>query len=138
MIDFYVGYLHRLQHEDKQTLGSLVIYCGTEIVFTCKTLELPWKQNKQFISRIPSGVYQVKQRHSDTYGLHWHVQNVKDRDLILIHAGNYHQDTEGCICVGRDHIDINGDGYRDTTSSKQTMRALNNAIPVNHYKLVVI
>ena len=138
MLDSYVAYLHRLQEDDKQTLGALVVYCGTEQVFNCKTLELPWKNNQPFISRIPSGVYKVRQRHSDTYKNHWHVLGVKNRDLILIHAGNFHRDTEGCICVGKDHIDIDNDGYRDLTSSKNTMKALNNAIPVNTFKLIVI
>lgn len=138
MLDRYVAYLHRLQPDDKQTLGAMVAYCGTEEVFHCKTLELPWLKNQPFISRIPSGVYTVFKRYSETYGNHWHVRDVQGRSLILIHAGNFHRDTEGCICVGRDHRDIDNDGYKDLTSSKATLRAMNNAIPVNQFKLVVI
>lgn len=138
MIDFYVAYIHRLQQDDKQTLGAFVAYCGTEQIFSCKTLELPWRNNQPFISRIPSGVYTAERRYSETYGNHWIIKDVKGRSLILIHAGNFHRDTEGCVCIGRDHVDIDNDGYRDVTSSKATLRALNNAIPVNHFKLVVI
>lgn len=138
MLNFYRGFLHRLQEDDKQTLGVLSVYCGTDLVFSCKTLELPWRSNKRNISRIPSGVYDVSRRHSDTYGDHWHIKNVYKRDLILIHNGNYHRDTEGCVCVGRDHHDINNDGYLDTTSSVATLHNLNNSIPVNHFRLMVI
>ena len=127
-MDFYRAYLVRLDSDDKQTLGALTVYCGTDKVFECKTLELPWLNNKPFKSCIPKGEYKVKYRHSETYGHHWIVQDVEDRDLILIHFGNFHRDTEGCICVGRDYRDIDSDGYRDVTSSKVTMRALNNAI----------
>ena len=137
MIDYYVAYLHRLQEDDKQTLGALVAYCGTEQIFSCKTLELPWLNNQPFISCIPKGEYVAQKRFSDTYGWHWHIKDVDSRYLILVHAGNFHRDTEGCVCVGRDHVDIDNDGYKDVTSSKATMRALNNAIPVNQFKLIV-
>ena len=138
MIDYYVAYLHRLQKDSKQTLGGMVVYCGTNEVFSCKTLELPWLDNKPFISCIPPGEYTVQKRYSDTYGWHWHILDVEGRTLILIHAGNFHRDTEGCVCVGRDHRDIDNDGYKDLTSSRATMRQLNNAVPVNTFKLVVI
>ena len=138
MIDCYTAYLHRIQEDSKQTLGALIAYCGTDMIFNCKTLELPWRSNQRNVSRIPSGVYVVRKRYSDTYGNHWHITDVYKRDLILIHNGNFHYSTEGCVCVGKDHIDINNDGYKDVTNSKKTMRALNNAIPVNQFKLLVL
>ena len=138
MPDYYRGFIHRLDSDDKQTLGALVIYCGTDKVFECKTLELAWRDNKPFESCIPAGTYTVERRYSDTYGDHWILRDVEGRSLILIHHGNFHRDTEGCICVGRDYYDLDHDGYRDVTSSKATMRALNNAITVNKFKLTVI
>lgn len=138
MIDCYVAYLHRLQSEEQQTLGSLVAYCGTNEIFSCKTLELPWRNNEQFISRIPPGEYRVVRRESQQYKQHWHVKDVRGRELILIHPGNFKKDSSGCILVGRDIRDIDGDGWRDVTSSKPTMRQLNNVIPVNNFKLVVV
>ena len=137
-MDKYVCTLTRLIDEDKQTLGALNLFCGTDLVFSCKTLELAWLNNIQFESCIPKGTYKVKRRHSSTYGDHWHIVNVADRDLILIHAGNYHRDTEGCIIVGREHLDIDGDGYRDVTSSRKTMREFNNALASNYFELRVV
>lgn len=134
----YRAVLSRLERDEKQTLGHLTLYLGTDEVFDCKTLELAWKYNKPFDSSIPSGDYIVKKRWSETYGNHWHIQDVPDRDLILIHSGNFHRDTEGCICVGRDYYDIDRDGYRDVTSSVNTMKALNNVLAATQFKLTVL
>ena len=137
MINYFKATLTRLQSDDKQTLGALALYFGTDEVFSCKTLELPWLDNAPYISCIPEGKYTVTRRESQTYGKHWHVQNVSDRTFILIHHGNFHRDTEGCICVGRDHHDIDNDGYLDVTSSKATMRALNSVVTANQFRLTV-
>lgn len=116
----------RFKQDDYQTLGDLTID-GDE--FTCKTLELPWLDNQRNISCIPAGTYQVEKRNSDKFDDHFHLLSVPDRDLILIHHGNYKKDTEGCILVGKEHIDIDGDGHEDVTSSKDTMKELNSILP---------
>lgn len=134
----YVAVLSRLEREDKQTLGALNLYSGTDLVYSCKALELQWNDNKPFESCIPTGTYRVKYRESDTYGKHWHILEVPDRDLILIHAGNYHRDTEGCVIVGREILDIDGDGYRDVTSSRKTLREFNNALQATSFELRVV
>lgn len=133
----YSGILKRSIYEDKQTLGALVICHGAEPIFLCQTLELPWRNNEPFNSCIPLGKYQVERRHSPRYGNHWEILGVKDRDLILIHGGNFHRDTEGCVLVGKDLIDIDRDGYKDVTSSRTTMRHLNNVIEFNTWMLTV-
>lgn len=122
--------LTRLDQDDKQTLGVFTLFDGTDVVFQCKTLELPWLDNAQNISCIPAGDYVCKRRHSVRYGHHFKVESrhggeVRGRENILIHYGNFHRDILGCILLGRDHIDINADGYRDVTSSRATMRQLN-------------
>lgn len=137
-MDTYHGTLYRTSSDDKQTLGTLSIFCGDELVYQCKTLELAWRDNKAFKSCIPCGKYRVKARQSATYGDHWHIQDVCGRDLILIHHGNYHRDTEGCVMVGQSFADINADGYRDVIRSKATMRAINNAIRSTYWDLEVI
>jgi hypothetical protein len=124
-------YLKRIEYDNKQTLGELIY--GE---FKCKTLELPWLNNERKISCIPSGEYNVIKRVSAKYGNHFYVTNVEDRSYILIHAGNYHQDTLGCILVGRAHQDINNDGHRDVTQSKPTMTQLNRLFP-NEFKLII-
>ncbi len=64
----------------------------------CRTIELPWRNNRRMISCIPEGRYQLVRRlyhrHGDQIGL----LNVLHREAILIHPGNSAQDDlRGCI-----------------------------------------
>lgn len=112
----------RLTKTDKQTLGVFTLYNdkGDEI-YRCKTLELPWKDNQRQKSCIPTGEYNVIARTSQKFAKHYHIQDVPNRDYILIHTGNYHTQILGCILVGADFKDLNGDGEKDVTSSKVTL-----------------
>jgi hypothetical protein len=113
-----------------QTLGELTVlkneYCP---LFKCKTLELPWLDNKRRQSCIPVGDYEVVKWTSPTFGDCFHITNVPDRDLILIHPANFRSDLLGCIAVGEKHTDINGDGNRDVTNSKATLKMLLTLLP---------
>lgn len=127
------------RYYDKQTEGELEVFKDDgEKVFECKTLELPWLDNQRQVSCIPEGVYDVVPRTSPKYGEHLHVTNVTDRSLVLIHHGNYagsvnpntkRSDIRGCILVGKSHIDLDGDGLKDVTSSKVTMKELMKIAP---------
>lgn len=115
--------LIRLLQEKVQTLGSMLFYDDNlNLVFDCKVLELPDRQNKISISRINAGKYICKLRYSPKYKWHYHLQNVEGRTLILIHFGNYYTSTRGCLLVGNSFADINKDGYKDVTSSKKTLK----------------
>ena len=129
-------YIKRTDYEDKQTLGNGTVVDNGKPVFFFKTLELPDRGNQKRISCIPKGRYNVAKRWSTKYGNHFHVLNVPNRSLILIHHGNYYKDTLGCILVGSSVADIDGDGYRDVTHSKQTMAQLNRILP-DSFMLVV-
>lgn len=64
----------------------------------CATIELPWKDNHSQVSCIPEGEYLLNKRYSLKLGWHLQVMNVKDRDLILIHAANNAlHELKGCI-----------------------------------------
>jgi hypothetical protein len=119
-------YINRYKSDDKQTLGEM-LYQGRVIA---KTLELPWLQNNSKVSCIPTGTYKVVRRKSAKYGNHFHITNVPGRQFILIHNANYHYQLLGCIAVGKDHADINNDGYLDVTSSKLTMSKLLVQLPL--------
>lgn len=117
-----IAVLNRLKGSDAfQTLGHFVLYDGTEVLMQCKALELPDRNNARGISRIPPGVYDVEERWSKKYNWHFHVLDVEGRSWILIHHGNYYTQTEGCILVGKDFVDINGDGHLDVTDSRNTL-----------------
>jgi len=122
--------INRFQSEDKQTLGQMTVFSKDGgIAYQCATLELDWQDNERRKSCIPLGEYDVHLHDSPKYGRCYWVKDVPERSEILIHHGNYHRNTLGCILVGRRHIDIDGDGYRDVTSSKATMVDLLNVLP---------
>ncbi|MAG45057.1 hypothetical protein CL633_04185 [bacterium] len=84
---------------DKSVVSKL--YLNGE--FYGHTLELPWNDNKKGISCIPKGVYEVKKRHTEKSKYkyeHLHILDVRDRELILMHIGNYPKNSKGCILLG--------------------------------------
>lgn len=111
--------LIRTWYDDKQTLGQLDVG-----YLTLYTLELPWKDNQRRISCIPEGTYRVTSHVSKKFGKCFWVREVQGRSGILIHAGNYHWHTLGCILVGLDHKDANEDGLLDVISSTKAMKKL--------------
>ncbi len=125
-------FLNRFKSDQKQTLGELV-FKGKVIA---KTLELPWKNNQRKISCIPLGTYRVVRRYTSKHGNHFWLKDVPNRDYVLIHRGNYNFQIEGCILPGKDHIDINHDGYLDVTSSKDKMIELNRLLPLE-FELII-
>ncbi len=117
--------LLRTDHCDNQTLGKLfVLDQDDKILFECQTLELPWKDNERLVSCIPAGTYPIRPRWSKKYGHHLELLDVPDRSLILIHEANYHRQLLGCIAVGRNRMDIDGDGHTDITHSIVTKNQL--------------
>ncbi len=111
------------------TLGSAVITNKDISVFTFKTMELPWLDNQRRVSCIPKGTYKAVRHNSPKFGETFWIQDVPGRSEILIHKGNYTKDTLGCILPGKAHIDINGDGTMDVTSSKKTMEKILKTMP---------
>lgn len=122
---------------DKQNLGHLFIIDEEKLVFKCYTLELPDFNNQVSISQAPIGKYRVKRRYSEKHKQHFHLLDVPGRSLILIHAGNYYTQIEGCIIVGDNIRDINKDGHYDVTNSRGTMQELLRILP-NEFDLEII
>lgn len=84
---------------DKSTIGKL--YFDGE--FYGHTLELPWKDNEKRVSCIPKGVYEVKKRHTEESKYkyeHLHILDVENREMVLMHVGNYPKNSKGCILLG--------------------------------------
>ncbi len=123
-------------YQEKQTLGTLLLFEKENKVYECKTMELPWRKNQCQISCIPIGKYKVVKHVSPKFGPCFHVLNVPGRSEILIHKGNYNSDTLGCILPGAAFSDINQDGLKDVTSSKVTIDHLLSICP-DHFFLTI-
>jgi hypothetical protein len=85
---------------DVSTIGNL--YLDGE--WLCDTLELPYRDNQRSISCIPAGQYKVRLRTAEESAtrdyLHLLIQDVPNRDFVLVHIGNKSSDSRGCVLVG--------------------------------------
>jgi hypothetical protein len=131
-------YLYRHPEQTIQTKGLLDLVHDGKILFTCLTLELPWKDNQRFVSCYPIGEYYCSKHISPTFGECILIHNVPNRTDILIHPANYagsknpatgKSDLKGCTAVGDKFSDINGDGILDIVNSKTTMKKLLEQLP---------
>lgn len=122
--------IKRNAYTSKQVTGKLTVFdSNNKEVYQCFTLELPDLNNQPKKSCIPQGCYKVKKRTSPKYGPHFHITNVVNRDLILLHVGNYFTEILGCVLIGTGLADLNGDGQIDVTNSKKAMVKLLELMP---------
>lgn len=83
------------------TLGKLFLPTGEFLAFT---LERPWSdgQNRHDLDCIPTGTYELKFEMSPHFGRQLlHVQNVPNRDHVMIHPANKVEELLGCIALGK-------------------------------------
>ena len=132
--------LELIRHKDNgvQTVGTLSIWDGDVIIFSCKTLELPYKDNEKNISCIPAGKYPIKHRESKKYGKHLHIQKVTGRTYILMHSANFFHQLEGCIAVGKEFMHIDDDQQIDINASRLTLKRIVSLLDVDEEHKIVI
>lgn len=88
---------------NKATLG--IMYIGGKEV--CRTLENPWLDNKTDISCIPVGQYEVAKDDTGKFK-YWRIKDVPNRSLVEIHNGNIERHTKGCILIGSEWGQVEG------------------------------
>lgn len=89
---------------DEGTVGS--VYVAGQ--FFGRSIELPDRDNRRMISRIPAGTYRCVWHRSPRFGWCYRVCDVPGRSHILIHPANwggdasmgYRCDLNGCIGMG--------------------------------------
>ena len=75
--------------------NGMLFYNST---FICFTIELPWLNNEPKHSCIPEGRYPLFTRYSHKYKMHFMLEEVSNRSMILIHpANNALKELQGCI-----------------------------------------
>lgn len=134
----------RISDDGHQTLGILTVVKDDGQLFICKTLELPWKNNKNSVSCIPKGKYTChynksshfsEKRHHDVFT--YEILNVPGRAGVRIHSANFVSDLLGCIALGDAHKDINNDGVQDVFHSGATMGAFEDLMRKEDFELVI-
>lgn len=114
---------------------SLLDAQGREL-FSCFTLELPWRDNRIGQSCIPPGQYRLVHRTSPKFGRHIHVLDVPGRTFILIHPANFVSQLRGCIAPGMRRAHLDGDQILDLASSRLAMDRLLSLIEDNDILII--
>lgn len=89
--------LLRIEESYRGTFGVLTI-CDKAF---CVTLEPPDARNQRNISNIPDSQYLCKRVESPQFGETFEVINVSGRSHVLFHAGNFVENTKGCIVLAQ-------------------------------------
>ena len=117
----------RLRDDGKETLTRFFLFEGLDMIYSCCFLEPPLKGNAHNVSCLPARPdYFLQPRSSAKFGNHLEIAGVGvgDRAPVLIHNGNYLDNTKGCQLVGKEFLDLNGDKLPDVTDSKKTLAEL--------------
>lgn len=131
--------LIRQDFELQQTTGEFILYDESgRVIFDAKSLELDVDGNKEGESCIPEGTYRmiplIDRPEETTFNKEsqgyfpYLVKDVPNRSGILFHHGNFFEDILGCVLLGESFYDIDGDGLKDVTNSRATMKKLNKVL----------
>ena len=121
----------------KTTIGVLIIFNDYEVpIFSCSTLELPWLENEQKKSRIPTGQYKIKKVDCAIFGPTLSIRRVTGCSKVVIRSGNTLYDAKDCILVG-DRVQLSSnEALYALNSSKATLALILQIIP-NELELTI-
>lgn len=97
--------LQRIYMGPEGTHGRITVN-GDHVAYS---VELPWLDNRPNESCIPAGEYVLAYQDSPKFGHRLHVIDVPGRSHILIHKGNWQNETRGCVMVA-DRIGMTSGG----------------------------
>lgn len=131
--------LTRTEQSDQGTFGVILTDSG----FTCRTGELPWRENAPDRSRIPAGKYLCTWRNSPKHGWCYHIENIAGRRGVEIHSANFMGDAAkgfrcellGCIAPGMALGIING--QLAVTSSRKALEKLEEDLGQDPFELTI-
>lgn len=97
--------LKRIDFREDGIFGVLSDEAGNLV---CNTLEHAYDSGSgdgSYVPKIPAGVYtclrgEHQLAHMPTPFTTFELQNVPGHSNILLHAGNYNDDSEGCVLLG--------------------------------------
>lgn len=130
--------LHRDSDDGHQTLGRVYVFDDNKMIFECKSLELPYLDNKRRISCYPAGTFFCEMTMSNRFKkMMYLVKDVPNRDGIRWHSANYVEQLAGCTALGSEHKDLDLDGDMDVIHSGNTIKAFEKILNYEPFKLGV-
>ena len=129
--------LYRVCEDDQGTLGVL-FHKGT---FICWIMELPWRNNDQYISCITPGTYDGFYNNDNEL---YCIRSVPGRFAIQFHGGNWAgdeslgfiSDSAGCLLPGMKPAWIMN--QRAVASSKKALNVMDKYINHRDFKLTIV
>lgn len=108
------------------TLGNLTAFVNSAIVFKCKTVEPPYKDNQRCVSCVKEGTFPVIMvNETDKYKhKHFLLLDVPGRDNIRIMSAQYVNQMSGCVCPTKHIHDMNRIGKIDIFDSLSALTDL--------------
>jgi len=93
--------IKRHYYDDYTHSQAIVINKATDnIIVQHHMLEIPYKENKKFVSCIPEGVYCAEKFVHEKWGTAAHLKFVPNRSEICIHPANWLNEISGCMAPG--------------------------------------
>ena len=122
--------INRFFSDKNQTSGVCVVFDDSKHpLFSAVSLERGWQDNKPNISCIPKGSYKVVLEYSPRFKKDlWEIKGVPNRSECKFHSSNFWYQLNGCVSLGSRFTDINDDGYKDVTHSKNTMASFHQSL----------
>lgn len=132
--------INRFKVEDNYSLGQCYVKLESgAVVDIGKSLERGWRNNQKSISCVPEGTYELRLEYSPRFRKDlWELYGVPNRSECKFHSANYWRQLNGCIALGNKHIDIDGDGDPDVTSSRKTMKYFHEVMGTSTVAQVII
>ncbi|WP_238130993.1 DUF5675 family protein [Vibrio cincinnatiensis] len=127
-------HLKRTKQMGETTLGKLTIEGVSKSWFVLEPAG-PDSVTEGSDKRIKAGSYKLHPYSSPKYPSVYELQNVPGRTYILIHAGNYHNDTFGCLMPGKTWGSVDKSHYY-VGNSKSALKEIFSEI--DHYKNITI
>ena len=111
------------------SLGTCLVYNGRDQIFKSESVERGWRNNENMVSCVPVGRYDLVLEKSPRFRkMLWELKGVPNRAECKFHSANYAKQLNGCIALGNNRADIDGDRVLDVTSSGATMKKFHDAL----------
>ncbi|TQR28703.1 hypothetical protein DMB92_09030 [Campylobacter sp. MIT 99-7217] len=114
--------------EDEEGLAS-----GKDLRIPADTYKLEWYQSPKFSPRLAKALNVANQKAIRIYN-----DKVAKERCILIHAGNTHKDTLGCILLGKGFVTGSDSITQSTQAVKEFYEKLNELKDLSNLKLVIV
>lgn len=122
--------VHRCKQNEVQTSSIASVFDEKEHpLFSSVSLERGWMNNYPNISCYPIGEYWLVYEYSNKFKcMLWEIYGIERRSECKFHSANFWWQLNGCNALGLRFKDMNRDGFKDITYSKNTMQQFHQAL----------